>query len=651
MKTSEKIKRSKKNKGSEKRSEKIKRSDNKPAPTESGLDQSSASKAVKKRQDDSIKWTKMHKKLIKTAIKSAVDTYLLSNVKAPLSTRAGKDALSDFVLTNIGATHSKKIKSSARTADVVTPHKTSEDHLEKNQSLNSMPVRHAQISTNSEVDVPTTRKANDSLSNHISHLSLEAKSLDDINDEIVIKKREVGESEAMTTSDPGVFTIRLGVVNDKSFAILFNDKRVLEGLAGLSPREKLQLIHDAIHHDPGIPDRKLTRPWITRVTQLNDGCLSFRTETKHDVHTVTTNIQWARTIRDTIAAGVKTYKLVIKDGEILKFRIKDYKDSASIIDKIRKENTERVPSITQVGAIRDIMLQEGQVQEAKLDSHAQYIVTFGSREAANAALDMGLFLYSKYCPCVVYSPMTQWHQQCANCKKHGHIAKDCLSLPVCGKCSSNHQTQHCRSAITECPNCHGRHVAFSKTCPIWLAAEENAHRAYRFPAEEPSIPRTRTEAKNPTKTTPPPPALPPTAPKHIAQPAATTSKTEPPSSTAATPSALLQTIDAFRAFVAARETETSKTHTPAQKNPTRKKRKMEEPPENVHQYMMTGALQVDGHDGKRVKREEAEEEEGPVWPIGQSGYEPLSLVKRERPAMTYEEIVFDLFRSGADECM
>ena len=155
------------------------------------------------------------------------------------------------------------------------------------------------------------------MSNQVRYLSLEAKPPDNFDDEVVIKKKEIDEPKTMTMSDPALFTIRLGVANDNSFAILFNDKRVVEGLALLSPCEKLQLINDAIYYDPGIPNRTLMHPWITHARQLIDGCLALQTETKHDVHTVTTNVRWARSIRDIIAAGIKTYKLVIKDGDIL----------------------------------------------------------------------------------------------------------------------------------------------------------------------------------------------------------------------------------------------------------------------------------------------------------------------------------------------
>ena len=653
-------------------SEKIKRSENLSALTERGLNLPSASKDVKKLRDHSIKWSKTNKKLIKTAIETAVDTYLASNIQATLSTKAGKNAFSNIVLTNIGITFSSQIKSSAPTADLVTPHESSEEHLQKTEVLGSIPIQRAQIPTNPAVNVLAIRKTGDSFSNQVRHLSLKAKPIGSFNDEVIIKKEKVDEPERMTMSDPAVFTIRLDIANDNSFAIFFNNKRVVEGLGLLSPREKLQLIHDAIYHDPEIPNRTLTRPWITHAEHINDGCLAFRTGSQNDVHTVTTNVQWVRNIRDTFAAGIKTYKLVIKDNNILRLRTENYEDTAMIIDKIRKENTERVPSITQIGAIREIMFQEGQVQEIQPSSYVQYIVTFGSREAANAALDMGLIFNSKYCTCVIYSPMTQWHQQCSNCQRHGHIAKDCLFQSVCGKCSSKHLTQNCKSVVIECANCHDRHVAVSKTCLRWLEAEDKAHRAYRFPAEQLSVPPQAhiKPWEKPAKATLPPPALsqsvhrkpeelatvnpnkesaastapftslqtskqPPTAPKHISQPAAIIPNTEPPSS-AATPSALLQTIDAFRAFVAARENESSKTLIPSQKpaqattqNPTQKKRKTEEPAQQEHEYTMTGALQVDGYGEKRIRREK-EEEEGPVWPIGQSGYVPPSLMKRRQ---------------------
>lgn len=696
------------------KSETTKRSEYKQAPTERALNQSSSGKKVKKFRvrDHSIKWSKTNKKLIKAAIESAVNRYLSSNVKAPLTTEAGKHALSHFVLTNIGTTISNQMKSSVPTTDIDTPHEASGGHLQGTQTLNLNPIRRAQIPANHAVNVPAIQKTGDSLNSQVRHLSLDAQPLGSCNDDQAVKKREFDEPEAMTMSDPAVFTIRLGVANDNSFAVLFNDKRVIEGLALLSPYEKLQLFHDAIYHDPGIPNRKFTRPWITYVTQLNDGCLAFRTENKNDVHTLTTNVQWARSIRDIIAAGVKTYRLVIKDGNMHKLGIKDYKDRASIIDEIRKENTKRLPWITRVGVIRDVMLREGQVQQRQPNNYAQYIVTFGSREAANAALDMGLFLYGNYCTCITYSPMTQWHQQCSNCQEHGHIAKGCVHQPICGRCSSRHLLQSCKSVTIECANCHGRHVAFSRICPRLLEAEDKAHRAYRFPAEEFSMPHAQVEAKELAKATIRPPAQPisllnksletaltsskpapiarekisqvapvnikkestsssahsplhqaskqpptatkhisqlapasrnkgsasstttstlqvsnqpQTARKHITQPAATTPNTEPPSSTT-TPSALLQTIDAFRALVEARENETFQAHDPAKNSkqaltqtPNQKKRKTEQPPQQEHEYMMSGALQVDGHDGKRVKREEEIEDEGPVWPIGQSG--------------------------------
>lgn len=287
------------------------------------------------------------------------------------------------------------------------------------------------------------------------------------------------------------------------------------------------------------------------------------------------------------------------------------------------------------------------------DDYADYILVFGSRDAANAALKLGLTFRKKSRGCMVYEPNTQWHQQCSHCQGHSHTAKDCQSSPFCGKCGYKHATQYCTSATFECANCHGAHMASSKKCPEWLKAENKAHRSYRFPAEDseaqaptpkiatgtslppPMSPLPGGQKPQETRNTKPEIALPP--PKSSQTAIAMAPATLKPENNAISnkesqpathnppapldpspkipidtqthpspPSALLQTIDEFRAFVAARENSKQSS----------KKRKERE-------FVMAGGLQNHDHgrDGKRVKRED----EGPVWPIGQRDYRPPSL--------------------------
>ena len=181
-------------------------------------------------------------------------------------------------------------------------------------------------------------------------------------------------------------------------------------------------------------------------------------------------------------------------------------------------------------------------------------------------------------------------------------------------------------------------MASSKTCLEWLEAEEKAHRAYRFPADEDDCTKAKAAATTPPpglplsvrqkpqetfneklKVLPPPVSQKPQGPLNN-EPAFIDDDEPLPS----TPSVLLQTIDEFRAFVAAREIAnnqtTKKRHNqiesvmPAtsQTNARKEKRRRETAETG---YMMTGALQTNGYGGKRAKMQM--EDEGPVWPTGQ----------------------------------
>lgn len=392
--------------------------------------------------------------------------------------------------------------------------------------------------------------------------------------EMEIKEENDDDATATAPPDPTIFTISLGVqiaADDYRFTIKFNDERVVTGLSHMPSREIWQLVHDAIQQDHDIPNRTSS---LSR-----------------------------------------------------------------IIDKIRQENAEKIPLLSHLGAIRDIVMLENPAVKKERDDHANYLLVFGSREAANAALTTGLMYRKKNRTCVVYEPNAQWHQQCSHCQGHSHTAKECQSTPLCGRCGYKHANQYCTSATIECANCRGKHGVWSKECPKWQEAEENARRLYRFPAEDPQ-PQVPTPAQRPAANPPPPPLplpLPvgqnaqqtPNKNPEIAPPFPNSSKAPgkippatvqtsdermpypeivapAPAPAPAPHSAVLQTIDQFRAFVAAQETNTQSS----------RKRK-------ASACVMTGALQDEDHDGKRAKREP----EGPVWPIGQKNYRPPSLKK------------------------
>lgn len=428
---------------------------------------------------------------------------------------------------------------------------------------------------------------------------------------VEIKGENDDVAAAAVSQDPKVFTITLGIpiaANDHRFAIRFNDKRVVDGLSYMPSREIWQLVHDAIQQDSNISNHTTSLSRITEVQQLDDGCVAFRMGTEEDLETLSTHVQWARNIRDTISPGIKTYKVVFENVRIRAMKMNKHTERALIIDKIREENSEKIPSLNNLGAIRDVVMLQGEEHKKERDYLADYLLVFGSREAANAAVEAGLMYCRKSRKCVVYEPGARWYQQCSYCQRHSHTAKDCQSTPLCGKCGYKHERRYCTSAIIKCANCHGEHGASSKKCPHWLKAEEKAHRSYRFPTAD-SEPQTPTPAK-PATVSPPLPPLPPPLSQDPQEMANKNAKLAPPPRTSPTPasnthpaaikaareerlndvpspasqSALLQTIDELRAFVAGREN-----------TPSSRKRKASE-------YVMTGALQEQDHDGKRVRR-------------------------------------------------
>lgn len=461
------------------------------------------------------------------------------------------------------------------------------------------------------------------------------------NSEIGVKQENEEDGAALVPPDPTVFTITLALPispDDHRFKIRFNNERVVDGLRCMPSREIWQLVHDAIQHDPDIPNYTSSLSRITEVYQQDDGSLAFRMRTKEDLDTLCANVQWARDFRDTISAGIKTYRVMFQFINSRTMKLENHTDRAWIIEKIGRRNSKHIPSLNHIGAIRDIKILQYAPSEGENRGDIDYLLVFGSREAANAALKMGLRLLDFHRACLVYEPGTQWHQQCSRCQGQSHTAKDCQSELLCGKCGYKHATRYCTSTTFKCANCHGNHTASSKECPKWLEAEAKAHQCYRFPTENPE-PQTPTQSILATAI-PPPPISPQPSPQDLRKkipktkpstaapiPTPKTLSIYPPTPPPqpsnprpknfdvpepAPPSALLQTIDEFRAFVAARE----HTHN----NHGSKKRKESE-------HVMTGALQTESneyeHDGrgKRVKREE----EGPVWPIGQSGYMPPSL--------------------------
>lgn len=57
--------------------------------------------------------------------------------------------------------------------------------------------------------------------------------------------------------------------------------------------------------------------------------------------------------------------------------------------------------------------------------------------------------------------------QCSRCWRFGHTVRVCSSIrEICPKCSQSHP--NCDTVSYKCNNCSGKHMALSRTCPIYL---------------------------------------------------------------------------------------------------------------------------------------------------------------------------------------
>ncbi|CAH2097922.1 unnamed protein product [Euphydryas editha] len=65
------------------------------------------------------------------------------------------------------------------------------------------------------------------------------------------------------------------------------------------------------------------------------------------------------------------------------------------------------------------------------------------------------------------SPYTFPVTQCSRCWRFGHSIKFCPSLKIiCPKCTKGHS--NCETTLFKCNNCHGRHMAMAKICPVFI---------------------------------------------------------------------------------------------------------------------------------------------------------------------------------------
>lgn len=111
---------------------------------------------------------------------------------------------------------------------------------------------------------------------------------------------------------------------------------------------------------------------------------------------------------------------------------------------------------------------------------AHVIFGFNDRNAANAAIQTGLFIEGKHTN--VRKKLIE-PRRCLKCQKFGHFVPDCkANVDTCARCNSGHRTSACDITDTShfcCTNCTGSnakgHGAADRNCPAFKTEQEKLH--------------------------------------------------------------------------------------------------------------------------------------------------------------------------------
>ncbi|KAJ7037836.1 hypothetical protein C8F04DRAFT_1256745 [Mycena alexandri] len=127
------------------------------------------------------------------------------------------------------------------------------------------------------------------------------------------------------------------------------------------------------------------------------------------------------------------------------------------------------------GAIRGVQWQKAQGRCAPMQRFAHVRMIFATAEAANHAIDHGVWVSS-----VNYfvKKNKEDAKRCAKCQRYdGHMAHACRATEdTCGRCAGRHRTSDC--SVTDagpfaCANCRvNGHAAVDRACPEFLKEQQ-----------------------------------------------------------------------------------------------------------------------------------------------------------------------------------
>lgn len=98
-------------------------------------------------------------------------------------------------------------------------------------------------------------------------------------------------------------------------------------------------------------------------------------------------------------------------------------------------------------------------------------LSFKHWQDANWAIDHG-FIYDGEVHTIGIYNQDRKLQQCFTCWGFEHIENRCIATIKCGRCTGDHGTKDCQSAVKKSSNCNDNHVVDSLDCRHILAANQ-----------------------------------------------------------------------------------------------------------------------------------------------------------------------------------
>lgn len=198
---------------------------------------------------------------------------------------------------------------------------------------------------------------------------------------------------------------------------------------------------------------------VVAAHQLKSGDIQIFTSTTAEATQLKENSRWLRGLGEHAELIVPTYGVIVHGISTNSINIKDQKATTQ---QMLADNYTVVPNakISYIGWL---------TKEATLKRASSLVVEFTDPEMANAVIYAGMVWDGHIHQCQLYDRACRV-KQCFRCYNYGHIGTQCDAAQICGCCTEQHETKHCKQRgaegfIPRCAVCKGAHTAWSNACP------------------------------------------------------------------------------------------------------------------------------------------------------------------------------------------